>query len=340
MDAATALSGGLVPEGTPHHTGNRFLTVNSDNYQWLPDQSVDFILTDPPFNIAQDTNFHTWEKNTIHSYRFDKDKDWDTYEPDQFISLLGEWSREFARVLRPSGSFVVFMSDEYLSPFRSALRAAGLDPKRTLTWRKPNAVPINRKYMFMSATEYVIVGTKGKKTTFNADLPTEHMPEYIDIERFLAGDKAGSILNKMVSEAVSKVTTIGAARPIAVADASYDATIAAADIVRAKTLAMYTTDDNGDTYLRGCLPNHIELSSKGGKRLHPTEKPVPLLRFFTALLSKPGDLVLDPFGGSGSTGQACLELNRQPIIVERETDFYETLTNRLQTIPDTLPLDN
>jgi site-specific DNA-methyltransferase (adenine-specific) len=77
------------------------------------------------------------------------------------------------------------------------------------------------------------------------------------------------------------------------------------------------------------VPNYIQNPLKVGNRLHPTEKPVPVLQFLVALYSKPGDVVLDGFGGSGSTGEAALLLNRRAIIVEREKDFFDKLTARL-----------
>ena len=69
-----------------------FLAVNDDNFQWLPAASVDLVLTDPPFNIAQDTNFHTYDGKRINSYRFDAAKGWDTYTPP-FIDLMHDWAK-------------------------------------------------------------------------------------------------------------------------------------------------------------------------------------------------------------------------------------------------------
>ena len=47
-----------------------------------------------------------------------------------------------------------------------------------------------------------------------------------------------------------------------------------------------------------------------GNKLHPTEKPIDLLKFYVKNSSNVGDVVLDPFMGVGSTGVACKELNR------------------------------
>jgi DNA modification methylase len=85
-----------------------------------------------------------------------------------------------------------------------------------------------------------------------------------------------------------------------------------------------------DGILRACVPNYVEHPSATGKsRIHPTEKPVGLLRYLIALFSHPGDLVLDPFGGSGSTGVAAVELGRSVVLIEREEDFFAAASNRV-----------
>lgn len=312
------------------HTGD-VLSVLDDNYHWLPDASVDLVLTDPPFNIAQDTNFHTYAKNTINSYRFDKDKGWDTYSPESFIDLLNDWAREFSRVLRPGGSFAVFCADAYVSHLIDALKAAGLNPRRTITWRKPNAVPINRQTMMMSACEYVVMGVKGSRATFNSDLDTAKMDEFGEIEQVLTGDKAASIVEKHVREAVAKVSTAGASRGKDVAEAVEEAVQNAAAEAAKRVRAMYVREGSKNILL-GCVPNHVSFTSKGGNRLHPTEKPVPLLVYLAKLLSRPGDVILDPFAGSGSLGEAAVRSGRKAVLVEMDEEFYGRLTKRIRDL--------
>lgn len=309
------------------------LIVHDDNFAWLPDGSVDLVLTDPPFNIARDTNFHTYEGNTINSYRFDQDKGWDSHEQGDFIGLLNDWAQAFARVLRPGGTFAVFCADAYVSHLIDALHSAGLKPRRTLTWRKPNAVPINRKSMMMSACEYVVVGVKGSKATFNADLPMAAPGETIEIERLLVADKAAAVVDKAVRAAVSAVTDTGAARPAAIEAAVSKAVYGAALEAARRVAAMYVDGEGGHKILRGCVPNYVSLNSKAGNRLHPTEKPVELLSYLVKLLSQPGDVILDPFAGSGSTGEAAARAGRSCILVERDREFYRKAADRLADVP-------
>lgn len=320
----------LAPDGVAGRYGHA--AVNDDNFAWLPAGSVDLVLTDPPFNIAQDTNFHTYEKNTIHSYRFDKDKGWDTYSDGDFIALLHEWARNFARVLRPGGTFAVFCADEYVSHLMDALESAKLKNRRVITWRKPNAVPINRQTMMMSACEYVVMGVKGSHATFNSDV----IPDTIDgavVAEFLIADKVANVVEATVHQALADL----AARSSIANPVDLKATLEAAletskaEAVR-RVQRMFVPNDSGGTHIRGCVPNIITETSKGGKRLHPTEKPVSILAYLTALFSRPGDVVLDPFGGSGSTGEAALRMGRRVIVVEQDPAFFASLEARLDAI--------
>ena len=64
------------------------------------------------------------------------------------------------------------------------------------------------------------------------------------------------------------------------------------------------------------------------KRQHPTEKPIELFRLILAAI--PGDLILDPFAGSGTTGRACKDLGRRCILIEIEERYVEIAAGRLE----------
>lgn len=65
------------------------------------------------------------------------------------------------------------------------------------------------------------------------------------------------------------------------------------------------------------------------EKVHPTEKPVELLKVLIENSSQPGQLVLDPFMGSGSTGVAALELGRKFAGIEINRDFWDTARKRI-----------
>lgn len=70
--------------------------------------------------------------------------------------------------------------------------------------------------------------------------------------------------------------------------------------------------------------------SKDGKIDHPTPKPSELFKWCLNKYSKEGDLVLDPFLGSGTTAVACKELGRRFIGIEINPEYCETAERRLR----------
>lgn len=63
---------------------------------------------------------------------------------------------------------------------------------------------------------------------------------------------------------------------------------------------------------------------------HMTEKPLPLMRELVTLFTDPGDLILDPFAGSGTTGVAAQLEGRRAILIECEEKWCEVAANRLR----------
>jgi len=64
-------------------------------------------------------------------------------------------------------------------------------------------------------------------------------------------------------------------------------------------------------------PNYVKASVPIISRIHPAQKPVKVLRVWIRYMTKPGELVLDPFAGSGSTGIAAFREGRNYILIER-----------------------
>ena len=70
-------------------------------------------------------------------------------------------------------------------------------------------------------------------------------------------------------------------------------------------------------------------SEKGLSPLHPTQKPVALMRWIIDQWTKPGDLIFDPYMGSGPIARACLDLGRRYIGIEIVEEYCEAAVNRL-----------
>lgn len=77
------------------------------------------------------------------------------------------------------------------------------------------------------------------------------------------------------------------------------------------------------------LPNNLLSFAKDTRRLHPTQKPVSLLSCLIETYTNPGDLVLDNCAGSGSVGEACVNLERRFILIEQDPHYYSVCCARL-----------
>lgn len=89
--------------------------------------------------------------------------------------------------------------------------------------------------------------------------------------------------------------------------------------------------DNGGSIPSNVLTFANTLSSdpyqsycrREGLQMHPARMPMSLARFFISFLTEPGDIVLDPFGGSNTTGAAAEDLQRYWLSIEAEEDYIK-----------------
>ena len=88
--------------------------------------------------------------------------------------------------------------------------------------------------------------------------------------------------------------------------------------------------DNGLRY-----PKRIQYFNNNDtqNQLHPTQKPVPLCEYLIKTYTNEGDLVLDNCMGSGSTGVACKNLNRNFIGIEKEEKYFKIAQERIENLP-------
>ena len=77
------------------------------------------------------------------------------------------------------------------------------------------------------------------------------------------------------------------------------------------------------------LSNVLKCPRIGQNREHQTQKPVNLMEQLIRVVCPPGGVVLDPFGGSGTTGVAAKNLGRDAICIERDAQHVETANRRL-----------
>lgn len=87
----------------------------------------------------------------------------------------------------------------------------------------------------------------------------------------------------------------------------------------------FSNTGNHDAYLRYCRAEGIQV--------HPARMPLGLAEFFIRFLTRKGDLVLDPFAGSNTTGAAAAKLDREWVAIEADENYIRGSQGRFQALP-------
>ena len=131
----------------------------------IEDNSVDLVLTDPPYNIARKNNFHTMGRAGIDFGEWDKGFD------------LFSYMRELPRVLHANGSLIIFNDWKNLGEIAKFGETLGFDIKDLIRWEKSNPMPRNKDRRYVTDYECAVWLVKQKsKWTFNRQSETYDRP--------------------------------------------------------------------------------------------------------------------------------------------------------------------
>ena len=101
-----------------------------------------------------------------------------------------------------------------------------------------------------------------------------------------------------------------------------------------QTKAIHVKNEDGTRFPRSVI--YFKTAESEGK-LHPTQKPISLMEYLIKTYSNENDNVLDPCMGSGTTGVACIKTNRKFIGIERDENYFNIASKRIN---ETNPLMN
>lgn len=219
----------------------------------IPDNSVDLVVTDPPYNVSQkqDLKFN----GRIIRKNFGE---WDFgFDPEPVL-------RQLKRVLKPNGQIYIFCGTKQIPLYMRLMEKNDWFFRNLLVWYKTNPAPRMSKTNYVFSCEYIIYAinepVKPSLATFNFTKQTE-------------------MHNVFITSALQ-----------------------------------------GKERLRG----------KDGLAVHPTQKPLSILKKLILTSSKPGDVVLDPFMGVGSTAVAAKESDRFFLGCEINRSYFLSSLSRLR----------
>ena len=133
----------------------------------IPNNSIDLILTDPPYNLVNESNFTNMDRTG---------SDFGSWDVD--FSQVG-WLPDAERVLKKNGSLLIFNTFRNISPIIKIAEELKFVYKDPVRWIKTNPMPRNKERRYISDFETAFWFTKkGGKWTFNRQTDPYERPEF------------------------------------------------------------------------------------------------------------------------------------------------------------------
>jgi modification methylase len=244
-----------------------------DHLKSLPENSVDVIFADPPYNLQLENELSRPDSSKVDAVN----DDWDQFDSfkdyDNFSRL---WLKEAQRILKPNGTIWVIGSYHNIFRIGYILQDLGYWILNDIIWQKANPMPNFKGTRFTNAHETIIWASKNKNS-----------------KKYVFNYEAMKSLNE-------------------------------------------NTQMRSDWFLPICN-GHERLRDSKGKKVHSTQKPESLLHRIIISSSNPGDIILDPFFGTGTTGAVAKKLSRSFIGIERDNKYISHAQKRIDKV---IPYEN
>jgi len=251
----------------------------------FPDNSVDLIFTSPPYADQR--------KNTYGGIK-----------PDDYVDWFLPKTKEFFRVLKPTGTFILNIKERVVNGERHTyvielilkMKEQGWLWTEEFMWHKRNSYPGKWPNRFRDSWERLIQFNKHKK--FNmyqeavmipvGDWAQDRLANLSDTDKIRDESKVGSGFGKNISNWVGRKK-------------------------------VYPS-------------NVIHMATECNNKNHSAAFPLNLPTWFIKLFTKPGDIVLDPFIGSGTTAVAAIELDRKFVGIDVSEEYCQLSRERLSGV--------
>lgn len=214
--------------------------------------------------------------------------------PKEYQAWCSQWASQWYRVLKPGASAIVFAGRRYAHRCIVAMEDAGFSFKDMLAWQRQRAPHRAQRISLV----YERRGQLHHATTWQGWRVGNLRPVFEPVLWFTKPYPTGGTL---------------------------------ADTLLEQGVGAY----NETAFLQyEANPNNILTSwyeKTEATSLHPTQKPLKLMKSLIELTTKEGSIVLDPFMGSGSTGVASKDLKRKFIGIEKDEQYFKIAEKRLKS---------
>jgi site-specific DNA-methyltransferase (adenine-specific) len=297
----------------------------------LPDACVDAIVSDPPYGIG--IVGQAWDGVDIRRAGSGEPS---VRAEEAFERWTQVWAGECRRVLKPGGHLLSFGAPRTFHRLVAGIEDAGLEVRDQLLWLYAQGMPKSRRLPGGLATtlkpayEPILLARAPLDGTTRANLSAwgtgalnidstrigqaRYWPAHVTLSHSPECAEASCAADCPAGTIDRARPKTQASRLFFCAKATRAEREAGCQQLPRRTVALYT----GKTHSQRVVRN-----------VHPTVKPVELMRWLVRLVTPPGGLVLDPFAGSGTTGIAAVLEGRQFLGIEREARYVDVACARL-----------
>lgn len=294
----------------------------------MPSASVDAVVTDPPYGIS--IGGEAWDGADLRARG--------QHPGDALEQFTERWATECRRVLRPGGHLLAFGAPRMFHRLVAGVEASGLEVRDQLLWLYGSGIPKSRRlpggqgWSLKPAYEPILLARRAPDGTLAAN----HAAHGTGTLGIAAAAVNGRWPANLALAHTSRCTDDACSSdcPVALIDRPggqprsrifYCAKPTRKE--REAGLEQLPTDT------RGLFSSIVRPRAN----VHPTVKPVDLMRWLIRLTVPEHGIVLDPFAGSGTTGLAALQEGRRFIGVERDGSYARIARARIShadTQPD------
>jgi len=294
--------------------GAAYLGDSLDVMADIPDASVDLILTSPPFALT-------------------RKKEYGNEDADQYVEWFMPFARHFKRILKEDGSFVVDLGGAYLpgAPTRSIYqfeilvwlcRELGFYLAQDFYHYNPSRLPAPAEWVnvrrirvkdsvnvvwWLSKSKFPKANNRAVLKSYSSSMRSllqngykaKLRPSGHDISEKFSVDNGGAIPPNLLGYGHAGESDLE------------------------NLLELANTESNSQ-YITRCRA--------AGIKPHPARFPVSFAAFFMQFLTVPGDVVLDPFAGSNTTGFVAEQLRRQWISIEMNEEYLRGAVLRFDPV--------
>jgi site-specific DNA-methyltransferase (adenine-specific) len=285
----------------------------------LPDNSIDCVITDPPYFIDKlDNNWSSSNvKNDVKNshikhlpkgMKFDKSQVKNLYDYYLKLAVL------LFQKMKPGAYFLSFSSPRLYHAIAMSCEIAGFEIRDMINWTYTQSMAKGMSISHIIERMKITESEKQKLIEEYKDYKTPQIKSCF--EPICVAMKPIGKLTFIQNELQFKTGLLDFSQKVGINNDRVPANI-------------ITTEEYNDIYDKNFLVSKPSKTEKGKTNTHITVKPISLIEHLIKLFSKKDALVVDPFLGSGTTAIACKNTNRKCIGIEINKEYYDICLDRL-----------